>query len=230
VQKRTVMAWLICMEIRPERFRLSLVLNSVFFPLTSPEAFRSFSSRGFDILVPQGRLPTGARVYFGGPFAQKNGVVIDSDNNRNMVGTEAKSNENMVSTFLEVMNILKEDFFVDLNKDLNYVELIAHFIVSTKANPFVALQAFASVRNRKAIDEILQTQTSDYRVSIVPSGMIPSGRKWFEINISPRLTMPTKAYWIEVVYRDETHDRVTSFAEKSIETISRLINVVEEKS
>ena len=218
------------MEIRPERFRLSLVLNSVFFPLTSPEAFRSFSSRGVDIIIPQGRFPSGARVYFSGPFAQKKGVVIDCDSNRNMVGTEANSTENMIGAFLEIMNILKEDFFVDLNKELSYVELIAHFLVFTGANPLAALQDFTKNRNRKAIDEILQTQTSDYRVSIVPSGTLPSERKWFEINISPKLTMPTKAYWVEVVYRDETHDRVTSFAEKSIETISRLIKIVEENS
>jgi hypothetical protein len=147
-----------------------------------------------------------------------------------MVGTEANSIENMIGAFLEIMNILKEDFFVDLNKELNYVELIAHFLVFTDANPLASLQDFTKIRNRKAIDEILQTQTSDYRVSIVPSGMLPSERKWFEINISPKLTMPTKAYWVEVVYRDETHDRVTSFAEKSIQTISRLIEIVEENS
>lgn len=218
----------IYMEIRPERFRLSLVLNSVFFPVTSPEAFQSFSSRGFNILIPQGRLPSGPRVYFTGPFAQKKGVVIDSDSNRNMVGTEADSSDNTVEVFLEVINILKEDFFVDLNTELNYVELIAHFLVLTDSNPLEALRDFTGIRDRKAVDEILQAQTSDYRVSIVPRDVLPSDRKWFEINISPKLTMPTKAYWVEVVYRDKTHDRVTSFAGKSIEIVTKLIRIVEE--
>jgi len=41
------------MELKIQRFRISLVLNSFFFPLTSTEVFDSLKAREFEIVLPQ---------------------------------------------------------------------------------------------------------------------------------------------------------------------------------
>lgn len=39
------------MELKLQKFRISLVLNSFFFPLTSSEVFDSMKARGFSALL-----------------------------------------------------------------------------------------------------------------------------------------------------------------------------------
>ena len=217
------------MELKLQKFRLSLVLNSVFFPLTSPDVFDALKAREFEVGRVPVPFPSGVRVYFSGAIARKRDVWIDIDSNRNIVGTEGVSVEDTIQTFSEVIDMLREDFFVDLNKELSYVELIAHLIVFSAKNPLQTLQSYAESKKQKEFDKIFGDLTSDYRVSIVPRAVLPSSRKWFEINVSPRLTMPTKAYWLEVVYRDETDDSVVSFARNLNPTIVNLITVIERR-
>jgi len=218
------------MEQKLQRFRISSVLNSFFFPLTSPEVFDALKVRGFEIGRPPIPFPTGLRVYLSGTIARKGSVLIDVDDNRNLVGVSGESIENSLKAFSEVLSMLREDFFVNLDAELNYVELIAHYLIKTDNNPFEVLQNSSEIRFKDKLQQILNTNVSEYRISIVPTGVLPLSRKWFEISISPKLTMPTKAYWVEVIFRDTTHNTVTAFASNLNSTISNIISTLEGNS
>jgi uncharacterized protein YuzE len=215
------------MELKLQSFRISLVLNSFFFPLTSPEVFEALKARGFDVGRPPVPLPTGLRVYLTGTIARKNNILIDIDENRNLVGASGESIENAIQIFSEILSMLREDFVVNLDTELNYVELIAHYLIKSSNNPFEILQNCSGMKFKDIFQKILGTQVSEYRYSIVPSGILPTSRNWFEISISPKLTLPTQAYWVEVIFRNTTHETVTAFASNLNSTISNIINTVE---
>jgi hypothetical protein len=215
------------MEPKLQTFRISLVLNSFFFPLTSTEIFDSLKARNFEIGRPPAPFPTGLRVYISGTVARKRNVLIDVDDSRKLVGAQGGSIEETLQTFSEVMDMLGEDFFVNLDEELNYVELIAHYLIKSERNAFEVIQNSTELKFKDRFQEILNSETSEYRFSIAPKGVLPSNRKWFEISVSPKLTMPTKAYWVEVVFRDTTRSTVIAFASNLNSTISRIINTIE---
>jgi len=215
------------MELKLQKFRIAVVLKSFFFPLTSPEIFEALKKREFEI----GRLPipppTGPRVYFSGTLARKGSTFIDVDDSRKLIGVFGESIEDTLNVFSEVLNMLEEDFFVNLDKELSYTELIAHYLIKSNNNPFRVLQNSIEVKFKDAIEQVLNTGISTYRISIIPSDVLPSSYKWFEISISPKVTMPTKAYWVEIIFRDTAYDTVTTFAGNLNSIISNLINALE---
>lgn len=216
------------MELKLQKFRISLVLNSFFFPLTSSEVFDSMKARGFE--APQGPLLTGARVYINGVVGRKQGVLVDIDGSRNLVGTEGLEIPVTLTVFSEIMSMLREDFSVDLDRELSYVEMIAQYLIKSDSNPSEVIQNAVELRFRDQFRRILNVETSDYHFSITPRGVLPSSRDWFEINISPKLTMPTEAYWVETVFRNGNHAPVTAFASNLNSTISDIINTIEERT
>jgi hypothetical protein len=217
------------MELKLQKFRISLVLNSFFFPLTSTEVFDSLKARGFEIPRPQGPLLTGPRVYVSGVIARKQSVLVDIDGSRNLVGAEGLAIPESLNVFSETMDMLREDFSVNLDRELSYVELIAHYLIKSDNNPFEVIQNAVELRFRDQFRRILNVETSDYRFSITPRGVLPSSREWFEISVSPKLTMPTEAYWVEVIYRNGNQALVTAFASDLNSTISNIISTIEER-
>jgi uncharacterized protein YuzE len=174
-------------------------------------------------------VPTGIRVYVGGTIARKGNVFVDIDDNRKLIGVSGESIEDATKAFSEILNMLKEDFFVNLDVELDYVELIAHYLIESDNNPFEVLQNCSEIKFKDDLQQILNTAVSDYRISIVPKGVLPSSRKWFEISIFPKLTMPTKAYWVEVIFRDTMNSKVIAFASNLNSTISNIIKTLEGK-
>ena len=216
------------LEMQLQSFRISLVLTSFFFPVTSPEIFDSLKAREFEIGRSQANIPTGPRAYISGPIARKGDSVIDIDSNRKLVGVSGDSIKDSLQNFSDIINIIKEDFNVNLDEELDYVELIASYLVISKRNPFEVLQNSTEVKFKEKLQEILKTETSQYRFSLVPKGVLPSSRKWFEITVSPKLTMPTKAYWVEVIFRDRISHEVITFGKNLVSTLSRVINAIED--
>jgi hypothetical protein len=214
------------MEVKPQTVRISMVLNSIFFPLTAKEAFDSFQTRQFDMGQPKGTLPSGRRAYVSGTIARKGNVLVDVDNQRNLVGVQGDSIKECLEVFEEIIVILKDDFDVNLEDDLNYAELIVQYLIPTESNAFEALQKSVSFKSNK-LNGILGVETSIYSYSVVPKGVLPTSKKWFEISISPKLTIPTKAYWVEVVFRDINTKSVTAFTSKLNSTVYKILNVIE---
>jgi len=215
------------LELQPQKLRIRLVLKSFFFPLTSPEVFDSFKARGFDVGSPPAPYPTGLRSYISGLVARKRNVLIEIDHNRKLVAVNGKSIEETLQTFSDMTDLITEDFYVNWDEELDFVELIAHYLIKSERNPFQVIQDSTELTVGNKLQEILGSDISQSRLSLVQKGSSPSSRSWFEINISPKLTMPTKAYWVEVIFRDENDTAVTNFASNINSTITNIINAIE---
>jgi len=210
-----------------QKLRISLVLKSFFFPLTSPEVFDSFKAREFDVGSPPAPYPTGLRSYVSGLVARKRDVLIEIDHTRKLVAVNGKSIDETIQTFSETTDLIREDFYVNWDEELDFVELIAHYLIKTEKNPIRVIEDSTELTVGNRLQEILGSDISQSRLSLVQKGISPSSRRWFEITISPKLSMPTKAYWVEVIFRDENDTAVTNFASNINSTISNIINALE---
>ena len=216
------------MELKPKSYRLSIVLDSFFFPLTAPDILDSLKTRGFKVAQPPTPMPSGQRFYIGGFIAQKFGCWVNLEDNRNIFGCHGTSAEDVVQIFGELLEILEEDFFVDLGKETKYVELLASILVISDNNPLTSIQKSLS-RDMKKFSEILGTEVSDYRINLVPKGVSPSGKRWLELNILPRITMTDKAYWVDIIYRDDSVGNVIAFAGDLNSKVAEIIAEIERK-
>jgi len=214
------------MELKPKSYRLSIVLNSFFFPLTAPDILDSLKIRGFRVAQPPTPMPSGQRFYIGGYIAQKNGCWVNLEDSRNIFGCHGTSVDKVIQTFRELLDILAEDFFVDLSKETKYAELLANILVISDKNPLTSIQGSVS-RDMKRFSEILGTEVSDYRINLVPKGVMPSSEKWFEINILPRVTMADKTYWVDIIYREESVENVITFADDLNSKVTKIIEEIE---
>jgi len=82
----------------------------------------------------------------------------------------------------------------------------------------------------KRFNEILGVPVSNFILTLIPSEALPTDRSWFDIRIEPRLTKPTREYFIHVVFRDKNMKKVLDFSKEVNSTIIKLLSTLEEGS
>jgi len=125
------------------------------------------------------------------------------------------------------MDVAKEDFQLDLERDVNYVELITELKVKSDGSPIEKIDKFIGDRY-KVFDEIMGIETSGFNIRIVPKGFRPSDKKWFDVTIEPRLTIAEREFFIKIVYRDENIENVLLFTRDVNSRILSLISKIGE--
>jgi hypothetical protein len=213
------------MEIKPLRYRLSGVLCTVFFPFTHPEVIDSLKKRGYNVFPSPRLIPVGQRVYVGGHIATKKGCTVEINDDRELISIEGSQIENVIQSFEEIMDMAKEDFQLDLENDVNYIELITEIKVKSDGNPIEKIDKFIGDRYR-IFDEIMGIDTSGFSIRIVPKGFRPSDKEWFDITIEPRLTMAEREFFIKIVYRNENIENVLLFTRDVNSKILSLISKI----
>lgn len=217
------------MPIEPQRYRLALVLKSLFFPLTYPEITTSLEELGYTITLPK-QLPMapGARAYVGGRIANKEGCFVDIDPNSKIVASEGIDIYKVIGAFEELQVMITNDFGVDLNNEIVFVELTADVSVIDGTNPLQSFQAlFKDFAPLVDFSDILKREVSPFGLRLAPKDVPSTAIDWFEIRIEPRVTQPSKAYYVGVVYRKEDAGEVISFTRKLNETIGHLFKILE---
>lgn len=214
-------------RIKPQRYRLSFVLTSVFFPLTEPDFSNSLQEKNFTLgrTVPP-IFPSGERTYVGGRIAVKDDCVLEVDANRKLVGIEGLSSKIVIAQMEELLSIVKKEFHVNLKKDLAYLELIANLIVTSEKNPLHSIAKFSRENvSLKRFEQILGPNLALYSLAIVPEDVPPNSPKWFDIRINPHVTATSREYYGMVVFRDREVQKVLDFAR---DVDSKMINLVKE--
>jgi len=218
------------LEIRPQRYRLALVLRTLFFPFTYPDVAESLKKRGY-IIPPLPPLPRGPRIYIGGRIAMKDDCTVDIDDSRKLIACEGSSIQTTLNTFKELVVAAKEDFYVDLDKETDYLELLADIVVVTEKNPMESIERVFEENNYlKRANEILNIDSSIYTFGVAIKGGNPASKKWLDIRFEPRITMPTRGYDVHIVYRDSDISKVLEFASRVNLNIEELIKQMEEAS
>ncbi|MDI6810407.1 MAG: hypothetical protein QMD80_01785 [archaeon] len=215
------------MEIKPQKYRLAVVFRTVFFPFTYPELIDSVKKRGYGVPPSPRPIPSGPRIYAGGHIATKEGCTVEVKDERQLIASEGTQVEDVIKSFNDVMDISREDFHVDLERDVHYFELTSELIVKSDESPIENIERFMGDRY-KVFDEIMGNESSAYTIRIVPKGLIPSHKIWFDITIEPRVTMAEREYYVNIVYRDEKIDNVLTFARDVNSKILSLISKIGE--
>lgn len=216
------------MDISCHNIRISCVLNHILFPLTSPEIIDSLEKRAFQVGRPQIPVPSSQRSYMEGSIARKDGIFVNLNNYQKLFGVQGTSTDKALKIFLELLDILTDDFNVDLDNDIVYVELIGHYLVKTEKNPYEVITQSVEVKNKEKIESILKNKIVNYRMYLSPENISFQSPNWFEINISPRVIMADNAYWLESIYRNVKPDSVIEFTENINPTIERILETLEE--
>lgn len=217
------------MKVEPQRYRLSFVLSSVFFPLTEPDFSDILKEKGYTLgrTVPP-LFPAGERAYITGRIAIKDNCVVDVDADRKLVASEGRSSKKVIDVMEELMSITRRNFRVNFKKELRYLELIANLIITSEKNPLRIMTKFSKERaSLKGFDEILGTKTSFYGISIVPEGLLPNSPKWFDIRISPHVTAFSRKYYVSVVFRDKEVEKVLDFSRQVDTKMMKLVKEIE---
>jgi len=215
------------MEIKPQKYRCAVVFRTLFFPFTYPELIDSFKRRGYSVPPSPRPLPSGPRVYVGGHIATKEGCSVEIKDEKQVIASEGRQVENVIKSFEDIMDITKEDFQVDLDEDIYYFELTSELIVKSDESPIKKIERFMGDKYR-VFDEIMGNETSGFTIRIVPKGLIPSYKIWFDITIEPRVTMAEREYYVNIVYRDENIDNVLAFTREIDLKILSLISKIGE--
>lgn len=219
------------MEIQPQRHRLALVLNSLFFPLTIPDSIISLSKRGYAVgPFPPRTIMYGNRSYVGGKIAEKTNVIVDIDDIRKIVGCEGTNVSSVLSTFNELLEMLNTDFSLPVN-EIDFVELNSDFIVSSDGNPIQKLKVlYNDAKIMSSFEKIIGVPIGNYIVSLIHKDTVTTDKNWLNIRIEPRLTKPTKEYYVNVVFRDVKPSKVLEFTNSLESVIVKLLSEIESEN
>ncbi|MDW7726527.1 MAG: hypothetical protein SCH70_05340 [Candidatus Methanoperedens sp.] len=213
------------MLIKPLKYRLAMVHKLLFHPFVHPDFPDSLSKRNYSLqsLPP---VPPGPRVYLDGQVAMKNRCSIETNNERKLLAVEG-ANEKFIEIMKELILISQEDFNLNLESDLDFMEFTGYFIVSTDKNPINTLQKFRTDIFDK-FAEIFNHETTLFGIRLVPNNLLPSSRNWFDIQIQPRLTESDKEYYISATFRSNEYGKVIKFSEEINSKVASIIALIEE--
>jgi hypothetical protein len=215
------------MIIKPQKYRIAFVLDTLYYPFTYPEIIESLAARKYriDAAPPQSPLG-GARIYVKGYIASKEGSIIQVNEDRGLIACEGQIINNVIASAKEIVGLAESDFQLRVPLDINYCELTASVVVSDCGNPLETIKTFYEDKYR-VFDEILGTESAGYTIRIIPKLGNPTEKSWFDISVTPRFSTSDKEYYVEVVFRKEKDvGEVISFATHLNENISLIVNTL----
>ena len=210
-------------EKRYASIRLTVSFSSLIFPLDFADLAQALKHGGYDMTldVPPGGL--GKRVGGAGTIAKKGEVSIVADSERKFIGVDSRSVKDVLPSFEQLTQILKDTLWVDVHAQARYYEAIVQMRVQANGNPTASIgHFFRSFKNVKRLESVIGEAVSLFTIRLVPLNKLPSGEDWFDIKVEPDVSLPESAYKIEGVYRKTDYASVKTFVssiEAKIDTI-----------
>lgn len=218
------------MILKPQKYRIAFVFNTLYYPFTYPEILTSLSERSYRInaMPPQpDPLLSGARIYANGFVASNSlGCIIELNENRKIIACEGTSVDSVVRSANEIIELSKTVFGLDVPNDIDYSELTSSVVISGIGNPLEAIKKFSG-DGYNIFNDVLDTESTGYSIRIIPKNGVPTDKKWFDITITPRFSTSEREYYVETVFRNERDvDSVLDFTSKMDVKITAIINKI----
>lgn len=209
-------------------FRFSLRLNDVLFPIDARELADALAEAGYS--TPPQIPPAKAkiRIGFGGKIARKNGIVIDGNSDRGILGVTAKSYESAIKGYDELNAIINDNLKINIEARSRFFEIIAEYKFESIKNPLESIsKAFGKTRILKDISNIFEHKTSMYSLRLVSEGKIPNQEEWLDITIEPDIIKPDSIYNITVIFRSCQKKKVEHFGKELETRLPKIIDTIE---
>lgn len=214
------------MLIKPLKYRLALVHKLLFHPFVHPDFPDSLKKRNYS-LQPLPEIPPGPRAYISGHLAMKDGCLIETNNDKKILAVEG-NNTKFVQIMKDLISLSQEDFNINIESDLDFMEFTGNFIVITDKRPIDAFSKFRPEIFDK-FSKVLGGEATLFGIHLVPNNLLPSSKNWFDIQIQPRLTKSEKEYYVSTVYRSEDMGKVMEFSENIGTKVTSIITLIEEE-
>lgn len=210
--------------------RFSIRFNYLLFPFDVVDLIGQLSRAGYTSTIPpQPRFP-GKKIRLGatGTIAQKGDIRIDINDQRGILGAESSSSEFAVKGLNEVLQIIRDNLNIDLNEMASFYELIAHFDIETHKNALEKIEQISEKsKYTKQFSELLNEDTADYSLRLVPRGRAPNQTEWFDVTIEPDVIRPFSSYSVVVVYRSKDKFKVEKFIQDLMQNMRSIIDIIE---
>lgn len=212
-------------KLRLLKYRLAMVHKLTYHPFVYPDIATSLKKRNYSLQdIPR---ITGARAYVNGYIAMKDRCLIETDNERKIIAAEGDDKEKVIEIMKDLILMSQEEFGMNMDQDLYYMELITDFILSTDKSPIEVFGKF-KLPFLEGLSKILDTESILFGVRLSPAVGLPSSKEWYEIEIIPRFTKPDKEYYISIIYRSEDTKKTLDFSKRINDTIISIINLIED--
>lgn len=156
-----------------------------------------------------------------GPVAAKEGIIVDIDTDRLIIGVSSPKPEECVNEFLNVEKAVTLNF--DSLKGPCFYELLMELEIK-RAKPMEALQELSKESViAEELSKVLGEQlfVSGYRLA--KKGTSPEENEWVDIEIMPYFLKPRSSIYVSVVYRSENREKVVEKS-KNLEALVNTIN------
>ncbi len=210
--------------------KLNASLRPVIFPIDFTDLARTLEKKQYEPTVEFPDVGLGKRVGGSGRIAKKGDIFVIADSDRQFIGIEGRTAKDVLSSFENLAQILKDDLWVDVHGQAGYYEVITRMHVLAGVNPTVAIgRFFDGLAGVKDLELIMGEPTALFSLRLISKGKLPSGEEWFDIRIEPDAARPGNTYVIEVVYRKSDYGQVKSFVNTIDQKIDAMLDKLEQE-
>lgn len=216
-------------NLKDASIRFSIRFNYVLFPFDTGELISILTKYGYAPAAPPPPLAPsrGIRFAMTGTIARKGGMTIDINDDRGILAATAPSSTLAISGLNEVLQLIRTNLNVDLEKQASFYELIGHGAFETDKNPLETIGKIT--KGNKVIEklsEVLGEDVSLWTLKLASRGHVPNQVEWFDLTIEPDL-MRSSTYNVSAVFRSQDKSRVQKFTEEFTSNIPNLIDAIE---
>ena len=208
--------------------RITVSLTPVIFPFDFADLAQTLKDKGYSVTVELPPAGIGGRVGGAGTIAKRGDVSIIADSGRRFIGVDGKSPMDVVSSFEELTQILKDELWVDVQAQSAYYEFIARLNVLAHGNAVLAAgKFFQNLKGVQSLASIIGESASLFTIRLIPTGELPGDKEWFDIRIEPDVSRPENAFIVEIVYRKTSYNQVKGFVDTIDQKIDAILDEVE---
>ncbi len=208
--------------------RVTASLTPVIFPIDIGNLTRTLKKRGYESTMQVPPVSIGLRMGGAGTLARKGDIAITADSERRFIGIDGTSPNDVLSSFEELTEVIKNDLWVDVHGKAAYYEAIIRMNVLGRGNPTeVVGRFFQDLGTVKSLETIIGEATSLFTIRLVAKGKLTGDQEWFEIRIEPDVARPDSTYMIEIVYRKSEYGPVRDFVSTIDQKIDEILDKME---
>jgi hypothetical protein len=203
-------------------------LEYILFPLEYRELRDILAKNGYELsLLPAPIPPRPSRISYSGDIARKGEYTVNVDSDLGTVGISGKSMGMVIAAFEELTKVIKEGLGIDLNENVCYFEIIAHYNIDTGKKPVQEIDRVIEGNPYfSKFNKIIGEPTSLFSIRLMPRGKIPNQEEWFDISVEPDI-LKSELYHIGVIYRNPKKEKTLNFASNLEKTLVNLVKAIE---
>lgn len=216
--------------ISPKEAKYTVRLRGLFFPIDFRDMRKALEKHGYELSPIRGPIPgRPIRISFGGDIARKGESIVFLDTSESIISVRGDTLSETMKGIDEFSEVVQGELGIDLNSNVWYYEIGAHFLCVTEVHPIKELAKITEGNPFFAkFAEVLKREVSMFSVRLSPPNRIPNQEDWFDISVEQDILVPN-AYHIGVVFRNPQKTVTEEFAANLEDRLLMLIDIIEGK-